>query len=207
MSCDRYQSLWVPFIKSLSAFWPDYLYAEPTLVSDTVNGCIDGVTIISSVDKSWTTRLRRVLEQTKHENVLLLLEDYLFTFPIPNSFPEYCLSIMDRFSANKISIHRPRLSLYRLITVSNELALYKFHNHSDYQTTVQLSFWKKDWLQWLVGTGDYSPWEFETVVNKKIIGSDNKVYLIATQNDLHIHAVEKGDLQPAAQSFCRRYFL
>jgi hypothetical protein len=205
MSCDRYQFLWAPFSFFYKQNWPCHENANTVMISESVGGQLENVLIKPIASSSWSGRLLCEVEDTREEFILLLLEDYIFSRPVPHRLPTLCLDLVQRLSANKLTIHRPRAGLYNLLSVVDSLSLYKFDDHSDYQTTVQLGFWRTSWLRDILKLGEYNPWEFETTLNSRLKGSNNQVYLIATESDLHLHAVEKGVLQPEARDFCRRF--
>jgi hypothetical protein len=207
MSCDRYQFLWAPFSFSFKRNWPSFQNSSTVIVSESIRGQLEDVTIKPVVSSSWTGRLLREVEDTSEEFVLLLLDDYIFSRPVPEGLPILFLELLQRLSANKLTIHRPRQGLYSLLPLLSSISLYKFDDHSDYQTTVQLGFWRTSWLRDILQLGEYNPWEFETTLNSRLKGIDNQVYLLATESDLHLHAVQRGILQPEARDYCRPFLL
>jgi hypothetical protein len=206
MSCDKYQLLWTPFTISLRKFWPQNNQTEAVIISESVSGSLEGVRI-SPQNGSWTDRLYSEVEKTKEEFVLLLLDDYIFFKSISENFPTFCIDLMNNITANKLTIHKPDINLYNLHLIHPDIALYKFDNRSEYQTTLQFAFWRTDWLRKILRMGSYNPWEFETSLNSKLKGLDNRVYLIGTDTNLHINAIVKGVLQPVAIETFRRFLL
>jgi hypothetical protein len=82
LSCDRYRDLWEPCLALYRRYWPDCPYPM-FLVSETVG--IDDERVCSLRTGSglaWSDGVRIAIGALDHEQVLLVLEDFLLTGPV-----------------------------------------------------------------------------------------------------------------------------
>lgn len=154
-SCDKYSDLWNPILSSIKKFWPDCPY-KIYFVSNEVSPEFNGVTNITvGPDVSWSSNLKKALQQIPEEFVFLWLEDLfpiktvntkkiseLFAWAIDKDINYVCLNGLPR-ADKKVTESVGLVSeggLYRVSTV--------------------LSFWKKEILFNLLEEKE-NAWQFE----------------------------------------------
>lgn len=78
LSCDKYESCWMPFFTLLDKYYPNH--PETYLVCETKE-CKYSKTI-NVKNESWTYRFKTALEQIKDNKILVMLDDFFIRKPV-----------------------------------------------------------------------------------------------------------------------------
>jgi len=83
-SCDKYQDVWKPLFFSINKYWPDCEF-KIYLVTNFLKPKIDNVSIINAgEDISWSSNLKKALEQIPEDRVFLWIDDLLIYKKVDN---------------------------------------------------------------------------------------------------------------------------
>jgi hypothetical protein len=161
-TCDLYSPLWKNFDILYKKYWN--VDTRNIFVGETNPILYEGYeNILPGNNLPWGYRMLQGINEVKTEYVCLLLEDYYFTEPITKKFIEEHISILEKYSAQKImfdKLYPP--DVYTLKQLENDLFL--FDKNSQYLNSVQPAIWKTEYLKDVLKPS-YSPWNFEVEGN------------------------------------------
>ena len=203
VSCDRYADLWNPFFAVFWKRWPDcpfpvYLgtnrltYPDPRVTSLPVGD-----------DESWTTGLRRMLDQVEADHIVLFLEDFLIRRTVDTASVRRLVMF-----AREKGLGCLRLAALLPLALPPAEPVAEFPDLGvippgyPYRVTAQVAIWKVAALRQLLVPG-LSAWEFEefgtrlsTKMPEAVWGSYEPVIDYA-------QCVEKGRWKPEGLAICR----
>ncbi len=157
VSFDKYADIWDAFVLCINRFWGDRTY-KTYLVTNHAAPSYDGIEVVKTGDEvSWSRRVRIALETIQTEYIMLLLEDYLVSRPVDKSCVKKALEHMAQNNLDYLRIA--------------PIPVIKSKNKNDfaapitarnlYGVNLQAAIWRRDYLLAILGTEDFSAWQFE----------------------------------------------
>jgi hypothetical protein len=162
LSCDAYKDLWNDFFNLKDKYWPDCPY---TFYIVTENASYDrpGVKVVTcGNDLNWSGRLRYAINSVNSEIISVFLDDYIFESEINTNLIQQHL---DYFVNNNVDffnlgdIFRHVIDCKKSIYIAPHIQ--RIPKHLKYGIDTSAAIWKKSFLLKLLGTDDYSAWQFE----------------------------------------------
>ena len=135
----------------------------------------------------WGKRMLYALEHITTPYVFTMLIDYYLVHTLSKKFINQQVEFLELNKANKIVIDVPSTA-YKFSDTSQ--SPYKYHNNSNYQTTLMPSIWRTDWLRSVINEQD-DPWIFETEGTDRIKNQDNHVYLHKCESPIFYNVIGK----------------
>ena len=170
MSCDKYQTAWLPYFSLIKKFWPEHP-SRIMLATDTFSYSDDDLQIecmLSSPGDTWSMRLKRCLEKMETDYLFFSLEDFFVQAPVKQNRIDECFTYMEK---------HPDVAVCRLKTSTNPdqvLGEEIFPDffiagaNVDYRLETQFALWRKDALLSFIDESE-DPWEFEEFGTKRIV--------------------------------------
>ena len=163
VSCDRYRDLWGPFFTLFFRYWPDCPYQVYLCANELVYADTRVRTVVSGPDSSWSSSLKRCLEQIPAPHLILLQEDFLLTRRVDTRKLVHlveclklrgaaCLRVMPSPAPETVCADDPELG---------EIA-----RGADYRISLQAAIWDKEVLSGLLREVE-SPWELENIGSRR----------------------------------------
>ena len=87
LSCDLYESVWIPYLKLLKKNWPEHPKHIYLVTEEKECQCdfLEIKTIRTGKEMVWSDRLKFALSKIPFEYILYTLEDYFIFAPVHNS--------------------------------------------------------------------------------------------------------------------------
>lgn len=169
MSCDKYQTAWLPYFSLLKKYWPEhpkkiFLSAETAIFS------FPGLTIEcvhAEPGDTWSQRLKHCLEVASTDFIVFSLEDFFLQARVKHDRIETCCAYMEQ---------HPEVAVCRLKTSTNpEQVLgkeiipdfYLAGPDVDYRLETQFALWRRTALLGFIDERE-DPWAFETKGSQRI---------------------------------------
>ena len=205
VSCDKYRDLWLPFFTLLFRYWPDCPY-QVYLCSNTTPYADPRVkTLLIGADTSWSSNLKRCLEQFPAEYFILLQEDFLLTKPVDT---RRIRGLVDYLRVRKGACLRLFPSPPPEKLSEDNLEVGEISKGALYRVSLQAAIWEKDALYDLLKEGE-SPWDLENIGSRRSDLSDRPFFSIVESNretwplDYFSTAVVQGKWVREAVAICR----
>jgi len=156
-SCDRYRDLWKPFFTLFFRYWPDCPYPVHLLSNHETYDDPRVSAITVGEDRDWSSSFRRALEGIPRPNVIVLMEDYLFTERIDTARIEALVAVLEKRKA-------ACLRLYPCPgpdgACADEPGIGEIRKGADYRLSLQAAIWDRRTLAGLVRDGE-TAWQLE----------------------------------------------
>jgi hypothetical protein len=150
LSCDKYEVCWDPFFKLKEKYWKcDY----PVYIATETKDCVRAKAL--KFTGSWTSRIRRSLEQIPTKYVIIMCEDFFIRRPVDQKRIDYCVDHFDQDTAT-FSFETP----YAQTLPSDKTGFKLKPNRSPYLMSCQPSIWNRRILIEFLSK-DMTPWEWE----------------------------------------------
>ncbi len=196
-SCDAYRDLWTPFFDAFFRHWPDCPFPIYLLYNNAAVPIPRVRPIATGTDVSWSTNLKKGLEQIKEEFVLLFLEDLFLTSPVNTARIEQLVAWSIEHSADCTKLlpipppDRPENEIVGGVSPG-----------SLYRVSTVLTLWKRTVLDALLVGGE-NAWEFE---HSGSLRSDrfSRFYAAHNRNFTFVNGVIRGKWCPGALRFLRQ---
>lgn len=160
-SCDLYESAWDPFFRLLNIQWSDcpYKIYLNTEYKDYNCDFLDVNTIKTGDEKTWTERVKKVLEEIDSEYILFMLEDFFLLEKVDQEKLDIVIAKMKSEKNVGFVFFSPRGIKYDLDYESGEV--FSDNNiYCDSRVNACVGLWRKEFmLKMLYWQGN--PWEFE----------------------------------------------
>src|SRR5208283_4870127 len=206
VSCDKYRDLWAPFFTLFFRYWPDcpypvYLCANATSYEDPRVS-----PLLAGADISWSSNLKRCLEQFPSKYFILLQEDFLFTKPVDTP---RIRELVDYFHERGAACLRLFPSPLPEKTMRDNPGVGEILRGAAYRVSLQAAIWEKAALHELLVEGE-SPWDLENFGSKRSDLSDRLFLSIAERDrkkwplDYFSTAVVQGRWVREAVELCAR---
>ncbi len=186
-SCDKYESVWDPFFKLLLKQWPECKNMSFVLNTETkVYFCdfLNVKTICGGTKRTWSERLKYVLNQIDTDYILYFLEDFFLLQKVDN---DTFLEAFDFIKAHDdVGYIGLKYSPEHIFKEGSKADLSEhFINKDDIVTINRINsmtaLWRKDWLTSLLRSHE-TPWEFEKYGSVRSRRTDKKVLKINNIN-------------------------
>ena len=195
LSCDKFSSLWPIFFKRLDRFFPQnneifYLLSNEIDSIPKTNHSVEVVCV--GDDISWSDNLISLLKKIPEDNLLLLIEDGIFSKKVNLELFYEIFNIFLKEKMNYLNLKsRPKPD----IKVNSKYG--KLSNSISYRTALVPSLWKKEVLLNLLKRGE-SAWEFEVFGSTRSKDLEN-FYSLENPIFSFDHLIVKGKLDFRAQ--------
>lgn len=191
-SCDAYNDLWGPFIKTFKKNWPDCNFNKYFITENKEIFDKDFKTIKCGLNKNWTDRLHYALSNIDDDFIILLLEDFFLRSRVDNQQVHYFVNYIKKNNLNMIRlIKRPKGTLLN----SQHSSLMEIQKNDLYRVSTQGSIWKKQTLLNLLKTNE-SIWEFEINGTQRSTVYENFFCVKKDVLTYWHHVVERGKWFP-----------
>ena len=159
-SCDSHSETWEPFCELLCRMWPS-LKNEVILNTETKSFQYEGLKLIAvntPKSKSWSDRLKQVLNHIHTPYLLVFLEDFFLEEPVDVLAFQRCFDFMKSDAKiGCISFHNTPDGLVS----SKELPGYALLGQkARYRVNCQIGLWRTDVLRRILRSHE-TAWEFE----------------------------------------------
>ncbi len=159
-TCDKHSESWQPFFDLLKKMWPDF-DLPVVLNTETKSFEFDGLDITAAnfpKTKSWSHRLRKVLNTIDSEFVVVFLEDFFLESPVNLREFERCLEfIRNNKKVGCVSFRNTPDGVDESEALKNYALLKK---KDRYIVNCQVAVWRTKVLKKLLRNHE-SAWEFE----------------------------------------------
>lgn len=159
-SCDAYSDLWDNFFTSFQKFWPNNKF-QYFLVNNFKVYDRSGVNVINAGDADWSARSRLAMNKIESEYFLLFLEDFFLHENIDN---DKIIQVFEYVFKNKINYYQlnttDKEDYYRWEIFENNY-IWDIPKNREYWIDISIAIWQRDFFLELLGSEDYSAWEFE----------------------------------------------
>ena len=192
-TCDKYSDLWPGFFHCFHKYWPDCPY-DVYLGANQISWPDRRVcTLSSSVDSSWSARIKEHLQNLDYQYVIFILEDFFIRKDISSSAIQKLIDFMVIKDATMLRL-LPRPPPQRILDVT--LGVGVCDEALPYRICTQASIWRRSSLVQLL-RGNENIWEFEHSVQDRIPPNMEGFYCtkyaaIPYRGILFHHVVEKG---------------
>lgn len=156
-SCDRYGDLWQPFFSQFWRYWPDCPFPVYLGVNQKAYRSAQVRVLQSGEDRSWSGNLRFFLNQLDSHYVLLLLEDFFLSKPVPTSKILRHVGALDALQGTMLRLVPNPPPNNR---ISGYSSFGSIHPLAPYRVSAQAAIWNRTGLLDLLDDRD-NPWEFE----------------------------------------------
>ena len=191
-SCDDYDDLWKPFLKTFKKNWPDCNYKKYFITEKKNLFDKDFVSIKCGLNKNWSDRLHYALSNIDEDYVILMLEDFFLRSRIDNKKIHYFVNHIQKKKLNMIRlIKRPKGTL----AVNNHPELMEIEKKNSFRVSTQGSIWNKKILINLIKKNE-TIWEFEEYGTKRSKSYNNFYCVKKNIMTYKHHVVERGKWFP-----------
>lgn len=194
LSCDKYNDTWEPFFTSFRRF-TKFSSNKIYLVSNNMeyDGYGDIKTIKTGIEISWSSKIRKTIEEIKESYVLVLLDDYFIVEEV---------NMLEIFKLFDFVVNN-NIDYLSLVPMRKKRALNKdvglITNKNLYGKTLQPAFWNLRYFKKCLYDDDFSAWEFENrqkfESQDRIKGKDCCTY---TKKIKFVNGVLQGRWYPSA---------
>ncbi len=206
VSCDKYHDLWAPFFTLFFRYWQDCPY--PVYLCANASSYDDPrvTTLLIGADLSWSSNLKRCLEQFPSKYCILLQEDFLFTKVVDT--PRIS-ELVGYFRERGAACLRLFPSPPPESTMRDNPGVGGILRGAAYRVSLQAAIWEKAALYELLEEGE-TPWDLETFGSKRSDLSNRLFLSIAERNrkkwplDYFSTAVVQGKWVREAVAICAR---
>ena len=214
-SCDAYSDLWNPFFELFFKYWRNNSYPVYLISNKKIANFENVKTIATQTTNSWSDDMKIALEQIQEDNIILILEDYLFTSPVKTDWLDKCLNIHELENADYFLITcfpEKFNTIYPTITPKPNQNYAEISKESTYLCSLQIAIWKNKYLQELLISGE-NPWQFEINGTKRAAQTKSKhLRLLAEKGNKTVHgpinyyctAITKGKWMRGAVELCKK---
>lgn len=169
MSCDKYQTAWLPYFSLLKKYWPEHP-EKIVLSAETAEFSFPGLTIECVHAKpgdTWSQRLKKCLDNISTDYIIFSLEDFFLQASVKHYRIEACCAYMEQ---------HPEVAVCRLKTSTNpEQVLgeeiipdfYLAGPNVDFRLETQFALWRRTTLLGFIDERE-NPWEFEAKGTQRI---------------------------------------
>lgn len=200
LSCDRYRDLWEPCLALYRRYWPDCPYPM-FLVSETVGIEDERVrSLRAGAGLAWSDVVRVALGALDHEHVLLVLEDFLLTGPVPTVAVE----------AMRAELEVRRGAYMRLGPFPGPTGsmpgVRNFGEHlpgAPFRVSLQAAFWRRGVLLDLLEPGE-SPSDFEKHGSVRSVRIGAPFFAARRRVLPYLEVIKRGKWSPEGIALCRR---
>lgn len=195
-SCDSYEDCWMPFFRLLEVYWPDcpcdiVLNSETKSYSQSLFNIIH-FSDINAQGMKYGERMLENLKRIKTPYVLLLLDDFFIRCSVDSKKIEEILHWM---KANN------NIAVFSFANVEDELNIpsKKYPGFDlrpscgDYKLNLQAALWNRKKLIKYIRKHE-SPWDFETIGNRRAFGSKDEFYVYSNERHSPIYYGKKPGL-------------
>lgn len=189
---DGYVDVWSHCFELLNKYWEKR--PKTYLVTQELNPNYKQVEVINAgKEAEWSRKVQVALKEIKTKYVLLMLEDFFITDYVDN---RKFTKVVDLIKNNNIIYYQLFVQLPKFISIKGKR--YKNNNglciippDKKYPINLQAVIWDRDYLEKVVGEGNYNAWQFEIKYQRMDNINKTKIqYLIDKRNILNItHAV------------------
>jgi hypothetical protein len=197
LSCDRYEDLWSFFFESFFKYWPDcnfplYLVSNTKTYSD-----YRVTTLLTGVDRDWSTTLKNALNLIDHEDVFFIFEDIFLKSRVDNQrFTQAYKWFRDKDASYLRLRPFPRPDFH----IDDHYGV--LDNKAMYRTSLFFAFWGRKSLISALRPGE-SPWEFEMLSVARC--KDLSGFYVARDACFDfIHGVERGKWIPSTFKYLQQ---
>ena len=159
--------------------------------------------IMVGEDKSWSSGVRRMLEQIDSSYIIVFLEDFLIKEPVDTS---KVVSIVQAAITNSVGCLRLAAGLPLAFPLTEKLQNFPglgiIGKEQHYRVSAQVAIWKKDTLLKLLPQG-ISPWEFEDVGTELSTMMEDSFWGVYEPAIIYDQFVEKGKWKPEGVELCK----
>ena len=186
-TCDKYEDAWEPFFNLLKIHWPEC--ENYRIILNTENkifNCdyLNIETICGGSEKTWSQRLKFVLDQINTEFVLLFLEDFFLMSRVNmEAFNEAVDFISNDKSVGYVGLKYNKTHTFRDKNMEEPKEHFFDRTLTDTVNRINCNtaLWRKDFLLNLLRMHE-SPWEFEKYGSYRSKRYDQKIMII---NNMH----------------------
>ncbi len=159
-SCDAYQDLWEGFFDSFELNWPECKF-DMYLVNNNLNYSRKGVNVINGGDSDWSTRARIAMNSIKSKYFILFLEDFYLPEKINDKKINQVAEYVFVKEINYYQLNITDKEDYPKWNLFDKNYIWDIPKYRDYWVDISIAIWQKDFFIELLGSEDYSAWEFE----------------------------------------------
>lgn len=157
LSCDKYKSLWEPFVLRLDEYWPSDASSKRYIVTNHIDPKFQNIKTISiGDDLDWSSNVIKAISTIDTKYIYLLLEDTFLKQKVSENKLNSILNCL--FETNANYINTKAVPMPRGASFNQHIR--EVANGSHYRASLCNAFWKKDILIDLLRSGE-TAWEFE----------------------------------------------
>jgi hypothetical protein len=178
VSCDKYRDLWVPFFTLFFRYWPDCPYQIYLCSNETSYEDKRVKTILAGPDRSWSSNLKRCLEELPTEYFIIFQEDFLFTKRVNTGRIDTFVQFLKEQEAACLRLmpFPPPETL-----IDDNLQIGEISRGAPYRVSLQTAIWNKSVLYELLKEGE-SPWDLENMGSFRSNSIDRSFLSITKKN-------------------------
>lgn len=198
ISSDKYQDIWNPFFECLERNWgncPFQLYLGSNSIPYTGNTRVK--TILSGIDKDWSSSMKIILSQIKEQFLFVILEDFFIITSPDNDTMINHFQFMENNNVHHMHFFNSVIPYDK--ELNENYGIYK--KGAPYRSNV-FGFWNKESMLGLLIDGE-SPWDFEIMGSYRSFKWDNFLS-IKTPPFQILNVVEKGSYIAASVDYCKK---
>ena len=177
VGCDKHRKLLDRFFLQFTRYWNDPTVDIYLSLEDEDYSYGDLKIKVTNFGSSWSTRVKKTLEQINSSAILLLLDDFLVESPVEHEE----LNKLAELISSTDEIAHFALTTVPMKNQSDTLFYDKYylrHHFGRYKTTLQAGMWNRKELISVIKPGE-SAWSFEIQANFRSYLSERKYYAIA----------------------------
>ena len=185
-SCDKFKDLWPIFSFYFEKNWLDCELNKYFLSNNEKSNIYGFKSINVGEDLSWSSNLRKALDQIPTDYVLIMLEDFFIDKKVDNQKFNNIVNDFIDLNGNYLKFLTTPKSPFK----SSSHYFNILPPKTLYRSTAVFALWKKSTLLDLLNI-DENPWEFEDRASKRSDKYDG--FFVVRQNFFkYIHGVVKG---------------
>lgn len=189
------------FFISLQKFWPEFNYNTVVVAENKITSLPYQFKYFNETNITWSSRILSTLKEIKTDYILFCMEDYLLSKKIPLTE----IYKIENFILNN------NIDYYRLVNIPFKIHFHKnvkINRYYAYCLSLQVAYWKKEFLINLLENNEFNPWEVEQFLNelskKKNFLRNKKIYNSYKSFFENVNAVIKGKYTLKAITFFKK---
>lgn len=188
-TCDKYEDVWYPFFKLLKIHWPECEKNRIVLNTETkIYDCdfLKVETFCGGSDKTWSQRLKCVLEKIDTEFVLFFLDDFFLMSRVSTESLDEAVGLLrsdESIGYIGLKYNKNHDFKDKSIVSPQEHFLDRDTINNANRLNCNTALWRKDWLMSLIRSHE-NPWEFEKYGSIRSRRTDKKIMIINNINNV-----------------------